>query len=479
MYDVIIIGAGIIGTAISRELSKYQGSFLVLERYNDVSCGTTKANSGIVHAGFDAKVGSRKAFFNVRGQALFDKLSKELDFPYKKNGAFVLAFDEDKDNVLEGLLNKANANGVTDCEILTGDEIRKIEPNVNKEVTKGLYAKNSGIVSPYEMAIAYAENACSNGVKYEFLKEVVKIKKENDYFVLECSDNSKYETKVLVNAAGVHSDEINNMLSNIKYHITPRKGEYVLLDKEFSFYTEKTLFQLPTKMGKGVLVTPTAHSNILVGPTAYDTEMKDQTWTTVEGLDEVWKKGSLSVPSLSKGGIITQFSGNRAHEDNDDFIVGFSGDVEGLYNLIGIESPGLASSPAISLYASEEIAKHLGLKGNKSFNPIRKGIKHIANMSLDELDKAIDENPLYGHVICRCEVVSEAEIVEAIHRVPGAVDLDGIKRRTRAGMGRCQMGFCTPRIMEIISRELKIELEDITKRGNDSKLIVSKIKEEM
>ena len=476
MYDVIIIGAGIIGTAISRELSKYKGNFLVLEKYDDVSCGTTKANSGIVHAGFDAKVGSRKAYFNVRGAKMFEALSKELDFPYKKNGAFVLAFD-DNTLVLDELMEKAKLNGVDNCEILSGDEIRKIEPNVSKSVTKGLYAKDSGIVSPYEMCIAMAENACTNGVKYEFNKEVKSIKKENDYFIITCKDNTTYETKVLVNSAGVHSDEINNMLSNNKYHITPRKGEYVLLDKEYSFYTKTTLFQLPTKMGKGVLVAPTTHSNILVGPTAYDTNLKDQTWTTYEGLEEVWNKGSLSVPSLNKGGIITQFSGNRAHEDGDDFIVEFSKDVKGLYNLIGIESPGLASSPAIAAYAVDEIKNYLKLEKNDKFIKNRKAITRIANLSSEELNKLIKENPKYGHVICRCEVVSEAEIIEAIHRVPGAHDLDGIKRRTRAGMGRCQMGFCTPRIIEIIAKELNVSVDSITKKGNDSKLIVSKIKE--
>ena len=476
MYDAIIIGAGIIGTAISRELSKYKGNFLVLEKYDDVSCGTTKANSGIVHAGFDAKVGSRKAYFNVRGAKMFEALSKELDFPYKKNGAFVLAFD-DNTLVLDELMEKAKLNGVDNCEILSGDEIRKIEPNVSKSVTKGLYAKDSGIVSPYEMCIAMAENACTNGVKYEFNKEVKSIKKENDYFIITCKDNTTYETKVLVNSAGVHSDEINNMLSNYKYHITPRKGEYVLLDKEYSFYTKTTLFQLPTKMGKGVLVAPTTHSNILVGPTAYDTNLKDQTWTTYEGLEEVWNKGSLSVPSLNKGGIITQFSGNRAHEDGDDFIVEFSKDVKGLYNLIGIESPGLASSPAIAAYAVDEIKNYLKLEKNDKFIKNRKAITRIANLSSEELNKLIKENPKYGHVICRCEVVSEAEIIEAIHRVPGAHDLDGIKRRTRAGMGRCQMGFCTPRIIEIIAKELNVSVDSITKKGNDSKLIVSKIKE--
>ena len=230
-------------------------------------------------------------------------------------------------------------------------------------------------------------------------------------------------------------------------------------------------------MGKGILVAPTTHSNILVGPTAYDVEDKDQTWTTFEGLEEVWKKGTLSVPGLYKGGIITQFSGNRAHEDGNDFVVEFSKDVEGLYNLVGIESPGLASSPAIAKHAVDEIKDYLKLEANPNFNPNREAIKRIANMDSKELSELIKHNPLYGHVICRCEVVSEAEIVEAIHRFPGAKDLDGVKRRTRAGMGRCQMGFCTPRIMEILARELCIDFKDITKKGKNSKLIVSNIKE--
>lgn len=477
MYDVIIIGAGIIGCSIARELAKYQGKFLVLEKFNDVSCGTTKANSGIVHAGFDAKVGSKKAFFNVRGAKMYPKLAEELNFPYKQNGAFVLSFDEDKDNVLGDLLNRAKQNGVDSCEILSGDEIRKIEPNVSKEVVKGLYAKTSGIVSPYEMCIALAENSHTNGVEFEFEKEIINLKKCDDHFEVYTADGGKYEAKVVINAAGVHSDEINNMVSKNKYHITARKGEYVLLDKEFSFYTKTTLFQLPTKMGKGILVAPTTHSNILVGPTAYDVSDKDQVWTTFEGLEEVWKKGSMSVPSLSKGGIITQFSGNRAHEDGNDFIVEFSKDVDGLYNLVGIESPGLASSPAIAEYAVNEVSKYLNLKANDKFNPHREAIKRISMMDSDELNELIKQNPLYGHVICRCEVVSEAEIVEAIHRFPHARDLDGIKRRTRAGMGRCQMGFCTPKIMEILARELNIDFKDITKKGHNSKLIVSGIKE--
>ena len=477
MEDIIIIGSGIIGSSIARELSKYKANILVLEKNNDVSCGTTKANSGIVHAGFDAKPNSLKAFFNVRGAKLYSNLSKELDFPFKQNGAFVLSFSKEGRSTLDELLKRAEDNKVEGCEILSGDEIRKMEPNVSKEVVEGLYAKTSGIVSPYEMCIAMAENASANGVRFEFNKEVLSIKKENDKFIIKTKDNSIYESKILINAAGCHSDEINNMLSKNKYHIKARKGEYVLLDKEYSYICEKTLFQLPTKMGKGILVSPTCHGNIIVGPTALDVDNKDLTWTTPEGLKEVWSKACLSVPSLPKGGIITQFSGLRAHEDGNDFIVSFSKDVEGLYNLIGIESPGLASAPAIAEYVSKEVSEYLKLNKNENFNPIRKSIKHIAHMNEKELANAIKENSEYGHVICRCEVVSEAEIKEAIRRTPGAVDLDGVKRRVRAGMGRCQMGFCTPKIMEILANELGISLEEVTKRGNKSFVVEGRIKD--
>ena len=476
MYDAIIIGSGIIGTSVARFLSKYKGKFLVLEKEDDVSCGTTKANSGIVHAGFDAKPGSKKAYYNVRGAKMYPSLAKELDFPFEINGAFVLSFTEEGLEGLRELLEKADANGVEGVSILTGDEIRKMEPNVAPNVKYGLYAKTSGIVSPYEMCIAMAENAASNGVTFKFNEEVISLKKNVDVFEVKTKNNT-YEAKVVINAAGLYSDSINNMISNVKYHITPRKGEYVLLDREFESITSKTLFQLPTKMGKGILVTKTCHGNILVGPTATDQIDKDDVATTYLGLKEAWDKGNLSVNNLPRGGIITQFSGLRAHEDKNDFTVEWSKDTKGLFNLIGIESPGLASSPAIALDTANEVAKFLKLEENKDFNPIRHAIKRVSHMNDEELKEALKKDKNYGHIICRCEVVSEAEIRESIRRVPGARDLDGVKRRTRAGMGRCQMGFCTPKIMAILAEELGIDIKDVSKSGHNSKLILGDIKE--
>ncbi len=477
MYDILIIGSGIIGSSIARELARYKAKILVLEKNSDVSCGTTKANSGIIHAGFDAKPNTNKALYNVLGSKMYENLARELDFPYRKNGAFVLSFNKEDHGKLVELLDKAKLNGVSDCVILSGDEIRKMEPNISLEVAEGLYAPNSAIASPYEMCIALAENAYTNGVKFEFRKEVIDIKRKDDHFIVKTKDDSIYEALVVINASGTHSDEINNIVSSEKYKIIPRKGEYVLLDKEYSYICDKTLFQLPTKMGKGILVSPTTHGNIIVGPTAIDIDSKDDTHTTYEGLSSVWANALKTIPSLPKGGIITQFSGIRAHLETGDFIIGFSKDVKGLYNLVGIESPGLASAPAIAKKVSLDVKEYLSLEKSDTFNPYRKAIKRVTSMTNNELEKAIKENPLYGHIVCRCEIVSEAEIVEAINRQPGATDLDGVKRRVRAGMGRCQMGFCTPKIMEILHKELNIDMKDVTKRGEGSNVIVSKIKD--
>lgn len=474
MFDVVIIGAGVIGGAIARYLSQYKVNALVLEKENDVSMGTSKANSGISHAGFDCKVGTLKARFNVEGNKMMASLSKELDFPYIQNGAFVLAFDDKSKPSLEVLLDKGIKNGVEGLEIITGEEARKIEPKLSDEVKWALHAKTSGIVSPYEMTIALCENANTNGVNFRFNSEVTAIEKQNDYFKIEINGNEFIESKILVNASGLYCDKVSSMIGINDYKIVSRKGEYMLLDKSYP-YTNKTLFQTPTKMGKGILVAPTTHGNTLVGPTATDIDSKTNTSTTIEGLNEAWAKALLSVPTLNKRHIITQFSGLRSHLELDDFVVGWS-KVDGFYNVCGIESPGLTSAPAIGKYVALELKEKLGLRENESYNGKRVGIKHITKLPLDERINLIKENPLYGHVICRCEEVTEGEIVESITRPLGARDLDGVKRRTRSGMGRCQMGFCTPKIMEILARELKVDVTNVTKNGPGSEVVVGKVK---
>ena len=477
MKDVIIIGAGVVGCAVARELSRYNADITVLERANDVSVGTSKANSGIVHGGFDAKPGTLKAKFNVQGNAMFDELSKQLDFPFKRNGSMVLCFDEAQKQGIFDLLERGKANGVQGMYVLQGNEqIRKLEPNVSEKAVCALVIPSGGIVSPYEMTIAYAENACTNGVNFVFDSLVTDIKRTDNGFEVVCQNGQTYAAKVVVNCAGVYSDQINNMVSDKKYGIVARKGDYELLDKTYGNLATHTLFQMPTAMGKGVLVTPTTHGNVLIGPTATDVADKDDTDTTSAELSEAFSKALVTMPCLPRRGIITQFSGLRAHLPEDDFVIGESADVSGLFNAVGIESPGLTCAPAIGVYLAELVATKLNLGKKVNFVAERKGIPHFATLSSEERQELIKQNSLYGKIVCRCEVVTEGEIVESIRRTPGAKDLDGVKRRTRAGMGRCQAGFCTARVMEILARELGVDMQQVTKRGGNSNVVIGRSK---
>lgn len=477
MKDVIIIGGGVVGCSVARELSRYDADILLLERGNDVSVGTSKANSGIVHGGYDAKPGTLKAKFNVAGNAMFDALARELDFPFKRNGSMVLCFDKADIGKLLELKEQGVKNGVQGLYVLEGYEaVKAIEPYVSENVVAALVVPNGGIVSPYEMTIAYAENAATNGVEFRFGSEVTAIDRIDGGLQVTCADGFTAQAKYVVNAAGVYADVINNMISPDKMHITARKGDYELLDKTCGYMASHTLFQMPTKMGKGVLVTPTCHGNILVGPTATDVTDKDDVATTPEELASAFDRALLTMPSLNRRNIITQFSGLRAHLDTDDFVIGESAAVKGLYNVAGIESPGLSSAPAIAVHVAEEIAQKLSLGKNANFVAERKGIPHFATLSDEERQKLVAKNPLYGRIVCRCETVTEGEIVEAIRRKPGAVDMDGVKRRTRQGMGRCQAGFCTPRVMEILSRELGVPMTEVTKRGGNSQFVIGRTK---
>ena len=473
MYDVIVIGAGIIGCGIARELSKYNCRVLVIEKSSDVSTGTTKANSGIVHAGHDAIPGTLKAKYNVLGSKMYKELSKELDFPYDNNGAFVLGFDEQDLITLKELKNRGLKNNVLNLNIISGDDARKLEPNISSKALYALNIPSSAIVSPFEVCIAYAESAAINGVEFLFNSEVKEIKKLDDSFIVE-TDNICFKTKVVVNCAGLYADKFNNQLSKIKYHIIPRRGDYFLFDKECGDTVKRTIFQCPNIKGKGVLVTKTVHGNLLVGPSSNNILDKEDKSTDKKDLDIIWEKASRSVKNLSKKYLITEFSGIRAHLDSGDFVIGFSPDVDGFYNCLGIESPGLASAPAISVTAARDIKEFLNLENNKNFVSKRNSIPRVETMSVNELNEQIKKDKTYSHIICRCEVVSEGEIRESIRRVPGAKDLDGIKRRTRAGMGRCQSGFCTPKLMEILSEELGEDMSLITKKGRNSRMLIGK-----
>ncbi|ENK0839504.1 NAD(P)/FAD-dependent oxidoreductase [Clostridium sporogenes] len=471
MFDVTIIGSGVTGTAVARELSKYNLKTCVVEKAIDVASGTSKANSGIVHAGEDPIPGTLKAKMNVRGNEMFDKLQEEIDFPFKRNESFVLCFDEKDIEKLEELRQRGLKNGLPDTmEILNREEALKLEPNLSEYVVAALRLPTGGIVSPYEFNIALAESAAMNGVEFKLETEIIDIEKKQDGYILK-TNKGDIETKVVVNAAGVFGDKINNMVSEKKYHITARKGEYLLFDKTVGDMVQRTIFQLPTKMGKGVLVTPTADGNLLLGPTSVDVEEKDDFETTREGLDNVAEKAKLSIKEIPMRQVITSFAGLRAHEENSDFIIGEAEDAENFINAIGIESPGLTSAPAIGEYIREMIVEKLKPEENKEFNPIRKDIPKFREMTNEERKEMIKENSAYGKIVCRCEVVTEGEIRDAIRRPLGAKTVDGIKRRTRAGMGRCQSGFCSNRIVEILAEELGIKRNEVTKFGGNSKIL--------
>ena len=482
MYDVAIIGAGVVGCAIARELSKYRVNACVIEREEDVCCGTSKANSAIIHAGFDATPGKLKARLNVQGNAMMDQLSKDLDIPFQRNGSLVVCTKDQNREDLEKLLEKGKANGVPDLRILEREELLALEPNLSDDITCALLAPTGGIVCPFHMTIAFAENAYTNGVEFFLNTEVRKIHKTDHGYQLdvlkkETGTTELMESKTVINAAGVYADVFHNMVSNEKLHITARKGEYMLLDKTAGTHVSHTIFQLPGKMGKGVLVTPTVHGNLLVGPTATDIENKEGVNTTAEGLDSLSQKAGLSVKNLPLRQVITSFAGLRAHEDQDDFVIGEAADAEGFFDAAGIESPGLSSAPAIGVMVAEMVAAKLNLSENPDFIGIRNGILNPNTLSMEERNKLIKEKPAYGNIICRCEMITEGEIIDAIKRPLGARSLDAVKRRTRAGMGRCQSGFCSPRTMEILEREVPMSMFDITKNGGSSKFVVGYNKE--
>ena len=469
-YDVCVIGAGVVGCAAARELSKYDLSVCVLEKEEDVCSGTTKANSGIVHAGYDAKSGSMKAKMNVRGAELIRQLSKTLDFKYVQNGSMVLCFDKEKIPELYELYERGIKNGVEGLYIVDGDGARELESAVSKEVVASLVAPTAGIVCPFGMTFAFAENAAANGVEFSFLTAVENVEKSADGYVIK-TDKGDVEAKYVVNAAGVFADRIHNAVSGRKLSITARRGEYVLFDREVGTLVSHTVFSLPDKMGKGVLVTPTTHGNLLVGPNAEDVDDKENTSTSAAGTSFIKERALKSVPDVPYRSVITGFAGLRAHEAGDDFVIGEAEGADGFFDAAGIESPGLSSAPAIGEYLAGLIAEKSGAAKKENFISERRAIPEVAKLPPRERSALIKERPDYGRIVCRCEEISEGEIVDAIRRKPGAVSLDGIKRRVRQGMGRCQAGFCTPRAMEILSRELGIPMEQVRKNRPGSEQI--------
>ena len=478
MYDVIIIGAGVSGSAVARELSRYRIKVCVLEKEEDVCCGTSKANSGIVHAGYDAAEGSLMAKLNVRGNEMMDALARDLDIPFKRTGSLVICLHEEDQPQLQTLYERGGRNGVPGLRILGCEELKDMEPNISDEACAALYAPTAGIICPFELNIAMAENAAMNGVEFRFNTEVQDLKSTEKGWEIDTSQGV-CETRYVVNAAGVYADVFHNMVSKNKIHITPRRGDYCLLDKSAGSHVGRTIFALPGKYGKGVLITPTVHGNLLVGPTAVDIEDKEGTNTTKEGLDEIIKKAGMNIKNLPMRQVITSFAGLRAHEDGHEFIIGEVKDARGFIDCAGIESPGLTSSPAIGEMVGNLIRDKMNLEEKEDFISIRKGVLNPNTLDREQRNFLIQEKPEYGNIVCRCEMITEGEIIDAIQRPLGARSLDGVKRRTRAGMGRCQTGFCSPKTMEVLARELHIPISEVTKSGGNSGIIRGRNKDSL
>ena len=475
-YDVAVIGAGVVGSLITRELSKYNIKVALLERCNDCAMGATKANSAIVHAGFDAVPGTLKAKLNVRGVELMKKACKELNVPLKNNEALVVAFSEDELPHLEVLKDRGEQNGVPGLRIVDREELVKLEPNIGDTAIGALVAPTSSIVCPYELTIAGVENAVTNGAEFLRNCEVTAIAYEGNEFKLTTS-LGEITAEYVINAAGVHSGEIASLIGDNSIEIVVRHGDYYLLDKSQGSLVSRTIFQCPTKMGKGVLVSPTVDGNLIVGPSAEDIDNGDDVATTSVGLDKIYVNAIKSVPAVSLRNAITSFSGNRAHPTSDDFIIGSSDVNKKFINAAGIESPGLSSAPAIAEMVDGIINELSGGFEKKSdFNPVRPEPVRFRHMSTEERAKLIEKNKAYGRIICRCETITEGEILDAIHAPAGARDVDGVKRRTRAGMGRCQGGFCGSKVVEILARELNVPMNEITKFGGQSKIMYHKTK---
>ena len=474
-YDVAIIGSGVVGALISRELSKYDIKVALLERCNDVAMGTTKANSAIVHGGFDAIPGTMKAKLNVKGTEMMPEVCKELNVPYKNNGSLVLAFSDEEMEHVKELYDRGVKNGVPNLEIIDGDKVRELEPYVSEEVVGALLSNSAGIVCPYELTIAATEVAVTNGVEFLRNCEVKAIKKENDVYELDTTLGT-IEAEYIINAAGNHSDEVAKMIGDDSIELIARKGEYYLLDKSFGYLANHTIFQCPNKMGKGVLVTPTVDGNLLIGPSATDGPDKDDTDTTPEGLAFVVSRALKSVKAVNLRGAITSFAGVRAHPVTDDFIIGYSDKSGKFINCAGIESPGLSAAPAIAKYVEELLLEKLSANEKADYKMTREAPVRFRHMSKEEREALIKKNPAYGRIICRCETITEGEILDAIHAPAGARDVDGVKRRTRAGMGRCQGGFCGSKVVELLAKELGVPMNEITKFGGESKIIYERTK---
>ena len=471
--DVVVIGGGIVGTAVLRELSKYDLKCILVEKEPDLAMGTTKANSAILHAGFDAPTGSLKAITNVRGNKLYHELEQELDLDIKWTGSLVAATTDEEMATLQELLERGKANGVEGLKILSREEVLQKEKNLTS-VKGALWAPSAGVCWPFGAALAFARCAVQNGAEVMRDCRVLGFIKEDGRITGVETSQGVIKTKYVVNAAGVYADEIAKLAGDESFTITPRKGEYILFDKTAcSSLVFGVVFPTPTKKSKGILVCTTTHGNTFIGPNAQDMEDKEDHAVTAEGMNEIIASARKLIPNLPMGAAITEFSGLRAVSSTGDFIIGASA-VAGLYNAAGMQSPGLTAAPAVAEMLAEAIVKDSGAQAKADFKAELPKKTVFNRLNWDKQAELIKENSLYGRVICRCETITEAEIVEAIHESCGARTVDGVKRRTRAGMGRCQGGFCGPRVTQILARELNIPVPEVLKERADSHMFYEK-----
>jgi len=484
--DVTIIGGGVIGTVIARELSRYNLNIILLEKEDDVAMGTSKGNLGIIHAGYNADFNTLKGQLNIKSNAMFDKLCQDLKVPFKRIGSLVIGFSEKDLKKLKELKENGEKNNLKNLEIVTGDKLFKLEPNLNHKAKYALYAPSAGIISPYKFTIALADNAVVNGVKVLLETEAIDLKCENSQVVSVLTNKGIINTRIVINAAGLYADEIAK-IAGYNFRINPLKGEYQLFDKKWGSLVNHVLFPIPTKLSKGIVISPSVHGNLLIGPNCYPVKKKDDLATTDTGMDEIYTEAKKLISHLPDQDTVTSFSGLRATiEEREDFIIEASKKIKGFINVAGIKSPGLSAAPAIAemvLSILKEVASKifpkLELNYQDNFVETLNELPRLADYlnKIEEWQEIIEKDSDYGEIICRCENISKGEIIQAVQQPVPARSLDAIKRRTRAGMGRCQGGFCSPRVLRILSEELKIPFLKVTKKGLGSEILKTMTKD--
>ena len=475
--DILVIGAGAVGCAIARELTKYNVKVLVVEKNEDVGGDASKSNSAIIHTGYDATPGTLESELVVAANPMYDKLTEDLDIPFERTGGILPAFNEEQFEKLPALKEKAFKNKVYDVEYLTGAQLLEMEPELNPLVKAGLYIPRESIIDPFLFVVALAENAQENGATFLLNTTVTNIKTAEGRVVGAETTAGDIEAKYIINAAGLHCDDIAQMVGKNDYYVNPRKGQFYILDKNTTCKVNHIVLPIPTKLTKGKLMCPTIHGNMLVGPTAEDLSDKSDKSTNAEGLASIQAEVKLLIPKVNLRDTITQYSGLRPNRNPEGLHVDTYDDVKNYVNLSGVRSTGLTASVSLGKYVAQKLLE-IGMPAafNPNFEPKRKGIVRFHELTLSEREDIIRKNKLYGNVICRCETITEGEIVEAIHRQIPARSMDAIKRRLRAGMGRCQGGFCGSRVIEILARELKISTQEVNKNKTGSYMITGKVR---